>query len=66
MHTYNNDDIVKTAIVADILMMGSVCDGNGEKWTNSRRTHDELLRLATGLQFIVYLFINNIFRSLCG
>ena len=39
MHAYNNDDDVKTANVADILMMGSVCDRNGEKWTNSWSRH---------------------------
>ena len=44
MHAYNNDDDVKTAIVADILMMGSVCDGNGGEMDEQLEpTHDKLL-----------------------
>ena len=57
---YNGDDNVKTAIVADILMMGSVCDGNGEKWTNSwspRMINCCNTALSCNLLFVYDLFL---------
>ena len=51
---------VKTAIVADILMMGSVCDGNGEKWTNSwsrRMINCCNTALSCNLLFVYDLFL---------
>ena len=51
---------VKTAIVADILMMGSVCDGNEEKWTNSwsrRMINCCNTALSCNLLFVYDLFL---------
>ena len=51
---------VKTAIVAVILMMGSVCDGNGEKWTNSwsrRMINCCNTALSCNLLFVYDLFL---------